>query len=379
MSQQPPSAGGPLTIVNLSHLAWERKLFQRPQQLMGCFSKMGDDVAYLSLVGFKRYMLMHLQERTIQLPTGLLAQNLPFAPLTKRLPPARALTMWMLRAKARPLLERGKPGRRILWLQNPAYVDEIDRLPHDLVVYDVMDPFKAFATSDKRVQEREERVLAKADIVFTGGRSLHTQVEGRHGNIHCFPSGIDFDHFARGAEEGTLPKDLQEIRKPVLGYFGAVDERIDWNLVQHLCRERRNWSVVFLGPMVLIDKIPIEEPNFHWLGPKSYDSLPAYLRGFDVCLIPWLVNDLTKFMSPTKTPEYLAAGRPVVSTPIPDVAADYADEALLATTLEEFVTQCTKALSKGTGPAWRPPQSLSWEEIAARMRQLIEETLARRA
>lgn len=379
MSSSPPPAGGPLTIVNLSHLAWERKLFQRPQQLMTCFSKMGDQVAYLSLVGFKRYMLMHLQERTIELPSGLLAQNLPFAPLTKRLAPARAATMWMLRAKARPLLERGKPGRRVLWLQNPAYVDEIDRLPHDLVVYDVMDPFKAFATSDKRVQEREERVLAKADIVFTGGRSLHTQVEGRHGNIHCFPSGIDFEHFARGAEEGSIPKDLHDLRKPVLGYFGAVDERIDWNLVQHLCRERRNWSVVFLGPMVLIDKIPIEEPNFHWLGPKSYDSLPAYLRGFDVCLIPWLVNDLTRFMSPTKTPEYLAAGRPVVSTPIPDVAADYAGEALLAATPEEFVSQCTKALSQGTGPAWRPPQSLPWEEIAARMRQLIEETLARRA
>lgn len=366
-----------LHIVNLSHLAWERKLFQRPQQLMTCFATLGDHVSYFSLVGFKRYLLMDMRERLYKAPdVALVAQNLPFMPLTKRFPPSRIATMALLRAKAKPVLRNAPPGRRILWLQNPAYADMIDRLPHDVLVYDVMDPFASFRGSDPAVREREERVLSKADIVYTGGRSLHTQVEPRHGNAHCFPSGIDFEHFARGAQEGKLPAELEKIPGPRLGYFGAVDERIDWDLVAHVCRERRNWSVVFLGPMVLIDKIPINEPNFHWLGPKSYDSLPTYIRGFDVCLIPWLVNDLTKFMSPTKTPEYLAAGRPVVSTPIPDVAADYAGEAFIADTPEAFISQCTRAFMQGVGPAKKPPQARTWMETARAMRGLIFEKLA---
>ena len=364
-----------LHIVNLSHLAWERKLFQRPQQLAAQFASLGDQVHYFALVGLRRYLLMDLRERVYE-TDNLLAQNLPFMPLAKRLGLSRAATMALLRAKAAAPLRQAPAGRRVLWLQNPAYVDEVERLPHDLLVYDVMDPFAAFRTSDPRVKEREERLLARADIVFTGGRSLHSMVEEkRHDHIHCFPSGIDFDHFASAAGDGPIPEDLEKIPGPVLGYFGAVDERIDWDLVQHVCRERRNWSIVFLGPLVLIDEIPINEPNFHWLGPKSYGLLPKYLRGFDVCLIPWLVNDLTRFMSPTKTPEYLAAGRPVVSTPIPDVAQDYPGEAFIASTPKEFVEKCTTALRQGIGAARKPPQSRTWKETAEDMRRLLLERL----
>ena len=365
-----------LTIVNLSHLAWERKLFQRPQQLMSRFAAMGDDVSYFALVGLRRYMEMPLEQRIIT-GNSLMAQNLPFMPLAKRFAPSRALTMALLRAKAAAPLRKAAKGRRVLWLQNPAYIESIDKLPHDLVVYDVMDPFAAFRTSDPKVAEREERVLRKADIVFTGGRSLHTQVEHRHAHAYCFPSGIDFDHFARAAGDGQTPADIAKLEKPILGYFGAVDERIDWKLIETLCRERRHWSVVFLGPLVLIPEIPIQEPNFHWLGAKSYDALPDYLRAFDVCLIPWLVNDLTRFMSPTKTPEYLAAGRPVVSTPIPDVAADYANEVLIADTAEKYIQACTTALMRGIGSANKPSQSRTWDEIAREMRGLVLDALNR--
>ncbi|MCC6547208.1 glycosyltransferase [Candidatus Sumerlaeota bacterium] len=366
-----------LTIVNLSHLAWEKKLFQRPQQLMSRFAAMGDDAFYFALIGLRRYMEMGIEERVISSGT-LTAQNLPFMPLAKRLTPSRAATMAILRAKASAPLKNAPAGRRVLWLQNPAYVELIDKLPHDLVVYDVMDPFSAFRTSDPRVAEREDRVLRKADVVFTGGRSLHTQVENRHPNVHCFPSGIDFGHFARAAQSGNIPRDIASLEKPVLGYFGAVDERIDWKLIESICRERRHWSIVFLGPLVLIPEIPIKEPNFHWLGAKSYDQLPDYLRAFDVCLIPWLVNDLTRFMSPTKTPEYLAAGKPVVSTPIPDVATDYANEVGIADTPEAYLQACTTVLMRGTGPACKPPQSRSWDETAAEMRALIVDKLSRK-
>ena len=364
----------PLHIVNLSHLAWERKLFQRPQQLAQQFARQGHHVSYFSLVGMKRYLLMTMAERIYEKDT-LFTQNLPFMPLTKQLPPMRALTMAFLRSKAQAPLLKAPKGQRILWLQNPAYVDEIDKLPHDLLVYDVMDPFKSFRTSDSKVEDREQRVLDKADVVFTGGRSLHTMVEGRHPNVHCFPSGIDFRHFARGAEEGKVAPELDGIPGPIFGYFGAVDERIDWKLIETLCKERAHWHIVFLGPKVLIDEIPVKAKNFHWLGPQPYDRLPEFLRGFDVCLIPWLVNDLTKYMSPTKTPEYLAAGRPVVSTPIPDVEQDYREEAFIAATPEEYISQCTAALTQGKGPAHKPTQSLTWKEIADGMVKEIYEAL----
>lgn len=364
-----------LQIVNLSHLAWERKLFQRPQQLAQRFARMGHAVDYFALVSLRRYLLMKLEERVYS-KGPLTAVNLPFMPAAKRVRPMEALSKKLLEVKARAPLAKAPHGRRVLWLQNPGYVEMAERLPHDLLVYDCMDPFAAFRTSNPVVVEQEEALLKRADLVFTGGRSLHTLIEKRHSNAHCFPSGIDFRHFAKGAEEGPLPKDLEKLPRPILGYFGAVDERIDWDLIRHLCQARRHWSLVFLGPLVLIDKIPIQEKNFHWLGPKPYGALPDYLRGFDVCLIPWLVNDLTRYMSPTKTPEYLAAGRPVVSTPIPDVAQDYPDEALLADSPEQYLLRCTQALQRGVGPARKPPQSKTWDEIAAEMDQLMLQTVA---
>lgn len=373
MTASPP----PLRIVQLSHLVWEKKLFQRPQQLGTWFARLGNEVHYYALCGLRRYLDMDLTERTIAGEGGRLeAQNLPFFPFASRLRPSRAVTMALLRAKARAPLRNAPRGRRVLWVQNPAYVAEVDRLPHDLLVYDVMDPFAAFRKSDPDVAAKEDRLLEMADLIFTGGRSLHRQVAGRcRVEPRCFPSGIDFPHFARAAGEGPIPEAVAKLPKPVLGYFGAVDERIDWELITHLCRERRHWSIVFLGPLVLMERIPIDEPNFHWLGPKPYSALPEYLRGFDVCLIPWVVNELTKYMSPTKTPEYLAAGRPVVSTPIPDVEADYPEEVRIAAEPEEFVKACTSALLEGTGAPRKPPQSRTWEEIAAEMLGLMRDKL----
>ena len=356
-----------LRITALSHLAWERTLFQRPQQLMTRFAALGHRVDYFSLVSFKKYLAMPLEARLIKGPGDLEAQNLPFFPGTSRF----ALSAWLSRKlmvlKARPTLRAGT-APRVLWLQYPGFVDLVDQLPHDLLVYDAMDPFRAFAKSDPKVLRQEEELLQRANIVFTGGRSLQRLLEPLRPNAICHPSGIDFAHFARAAQDcPTPPPDIAKLSKPVLGYFGAVDERLDWDLLQYLCRERRHWSVVLIGPLVGLEKPPVIEPNLHWLGPKSYARLPDYLRCFDVCLIPWKVNDLTRFMSPTKTPEYLASGRPVVSVPIPDVAADYAEEVLLADTPKAFLEQCTKALLRGKGAALKPPQSRTWDEIAEAM------------
>lgn len=367
----------PLHILCFSHLAWERRLFQRPQQLATRFAAMGDKVAYFTLIGLRRYLDMKLEERTIAGGEGKpFAQNLPWFPLSRHLTLSRTLTVKLLEGKARPHLHRAPKGRRVLWFQHPSAYLTAGRIDHDLLVYDAMDPFSQFKQSESTILEAENLLLKKAGLVFTGGRSLHNAITGRRPDAHCFPSGIDFEHFARGADDGPLPKDLEGLPRPILGYFGAVDERIDWDFIRHLCRERRHWSIVFLGPLILMDDVPVREENFHWLGPKPYDLLPDYLRGFDVCLIPWIVNHLTRFMSPTKTPEYLAAGRPVVSTPIPDVVEDYREEVLVAESAEQYVEQCTRALNQGVGPARKPPQSRTWEETAAAMRELIEEKLA---
>ncbi|MCC5875711.1 MAG: glycosyltransferase, partial [Candidatus Sumerlaeia bacterium] len=365
-----------LTIVHLSHLAWERRLFQRPQQLATRFATSGNQVAYFCITGMRRYMDMKLTERTIEGVDGRLhAQNLPWFPFSQYSALSRRASLALLESKAKAWLRKSREGTRVLWLQHPASLDSAGRLPHDLLVYDAMDPFGAFKGSDGDVLETEDRLLEKADLVFTGGRSLHAAIETRRSDAHCFPSGIDFDHFSRGADAGEIPADLKRLDKPVLGYFGAVDERIDWKLIEHICRERRHWSIVFLGPLIMMDRVPIDEPNFHWLGPKPYDRLPDYLRGFDVCLIPWLVNDLTKFMSPTKTPEYLAAGRPVVSTSIPDVVADYREEVHVADDAASFIEKCTAALREGVTAARKPPQSRTWQETADQMLALIHARL----
>lgn len=354
-------------------------MFQRPQQLATRLARNGNQVAYFSIVGMRKYMDMKLTERTISGEEGRLhAQNLPWFPLSGKVAITRKISVALMESKARGWLRKGAAGSRVLWLQHPASLASVDKLPHDLLVYDVMDPFQSFKASESDIVEYQDRLLDRADLVFTGGRSLHSSIEKKRPDAHCFPSGIDYDHFARSAGEGEIPAELARLDKPVLGYFGAVDERIDWELIQHLCRERRHWSIVFLGPLVMMDRVPITEPNFHWLGPIPYDRLPDYLRGFDVCLIPWLVNDLTRFMSPTKTPEYLAAGRPVVSTSIPDVVADYREEVHVGDSPAAFLERCTQALREGIGPARKPPQSRTWEETAGAMEQLIREGLAAR-
>ncbi len=356
-----------LKICALSHLVWEKKLFQRPQQLMTQFSSRGHHVDYFSLVGLRRYVEMDTLERKNQENPNLTIQHFPFMPFSRKVALSRKVTMKLLQLKASESLRNSESGNRVLWIQNPAYLEMIDKLDFDLLVYDKMDPFHAFKASDKNILEKEIQLLKRADLVFTGGRSLQNLAQEHCDKAICYPSGIDFDHFAKGAQEGSIPDDLKSLKKPILGYFGAVDERIDWEMIQYLCRERAHWNIVFLGPLVLMDKIPIKEDNFHWLGPKNYSQLPAYLRGFDVCLIPWLVTELTKNMSPTKTPEYLAAGKPVVSTPIPDVMADYPDDALIGESPEKFLDACTSALMKEKSPAIKPPQSRTWQEIAIAM------------
>ncbi len=396
----------PFNLICLSHLMWEETLFQRPQHLMSRLAGRGAFVYYQASIGTRRWMRLR-REGTPPLAGTVVEgrlhfRTLPYIPGAYRLPfvqrADQAFQAWMARRALRnrfrlneseranmpmsPRLERNGccPCPTVLWLYHPDMIDVAGRVPHDLLVYDVMDQFAAFDGSRPGVAEREARLLAEADIVFTGGRTLHADKVGRRPDAICFPSGVDVDHFAQAlAPETPMPPEVEALPKPRLIYIGAVDERIDFDLVEGVCRARPHWSYLFVGPLVGMERPPVAAPNFHYLGPKPYSRLPEYLKAADVATMPWRRSPLTAHISPTKTPEYLAAGRPVVSVPIPDVERDYGDTVSLADGAEAFASACDDLIG-------HPPPDLSerlrararaasWEAIAEAMERRIREAL----
>lgn len=355
-----------LNIAWLSHLSWDRGLLQRPQQLALRFAASGDTVSYFSVERFRTYIETPLVRRVQHPAPRLEAVMLPQVPGAWRHRAARALTDALVALKARGALSLGRP--RILWLQHPRFATVAEKLEHDLLVYDCMDPHAEFRHTDPRTVELEDVLLRRAHLVFAGGRSIAALLRPRRANIIELPSGVELDHFTRATAVGPVPEDLARLQRPVLGYVGAVDERIDWPLVEFLARERPHWSIVFIGP-VLGDSAPKRLPdNVRLLGARDYGRLPDYLRGLSVCLLPWVVNRLTAGMSPTKVPEYLATGRPVVCSAIPDVVADHGALVRTASTPAEFLEHCTAALVAGLGTPQRSPGVRTWDELAAEMR-----------
>jgi glycosyltransferase involved in cell wall biosynthesis len=245
-----------------------------------------------------------------------------------------------------------------------------------------MDMFVAFRMQRRKekVDARERELLERADVVFTGGPSLQMAKQGVNPRTHCFPSGLDVDPFAAAAERHVdLPPDVAELPRPVFGYWGAVDERIDFELLGRLCDKFPKGSVVLLGPLIGMQTPPVEKPNFHYLGAKHYTQLPGYLAAFNVCLMPFVDSPLTSSISPTKTPEYLAGGKPVVSTPIPDVVSVWGDVVSVTKNHDEFVAAAERELTRRI-PDPRlariaRERADTWDNIAARMRERIEAAL----
>src|SRR4051794_1186902 len=195
------------------------------------------------------------------------------------------------------------------------------------VVYDCMDELSAFAGAPASLRARERELLTRADVVFTGGQSLYEAKRGAHPNVHAFPSSVDVNHFAAARRRHDDPPDQQAIPRPRIGFFGVVDERMDMALLSGVAERRPDWHLVLLGPVVKIDPAVLpERANVHHLGPKPYAELPQYIASWDVAMLPFARNEATRFISPTKTPEYLAAGRPVVSTSIRDVVRPYGEQ-----------------------------------------------------
>jgi UDP-galactopyranose mutase len=215
------------------------------------------------------------------------------------------------------------------WYYSPMMLPIGGHIDAARVVYDCMDELSTFAGAPAELPQRERDLLRRADVVFTGGHSLFEAKRRLHQNVHPFPSSVDAQHFADGKGSAD-PADQAGIPHPRVGFFGVIDERLDVELLRELAEARPDWHLVMIGPVVKIDPATLpRSPNIHWLGGKSYAELPRYLAGWDVAMLPFALNDATRFISPTKTLEYLAAGKPVVSTAIRDVVSPYGDDGLV--------------------------------------------------
>ncbi len=270
----------------------------------------------------------------------------------------------------------------IRWFYSPMFAPYGERLGDgQVVVYDCMDELANFAGAPDGLLEAEARLLSRADVVFTGGQSLYESKRDRHANVHCFPSCVESEHFARALDPDLpLPADLAGLPRPIFGYYGAVDERLDYGLIARLAEAPGVGSVVLVGPMIKVDPAALpRHPRLHYLGQRTYAELPAYLKGFDVCLMPWALNDATRMISPTKTLEYMAARKPIVSTAVHDVVRDHGDLVLIARDHEHFVELAVGAMDtfddrRAEAQQVRAEQH-GWDATAEAMRKLIEEHL----
>lgn len=268
----------------------------------------------------------------------------------------------------------------VLWFYTPMALAFTRHLSPRATVYDCMDELSAFQGAPAVLKDREAELLQTAALVLTGGESLYRAKRHQHGNIHPFPSSVDVEHFAQARRISTDPPDQAAIPHPRLGFFGVIDERMDIALLDGVAAARPDWHLVVIGPVVKIDPATLpNRPNIHYLGSKTYDELPRYIAGWDVALIPFARNEATRFISPTKTPEYMAAGKPVVSTSIRDVVRPYGEQGLvrIADDVRAFVRACSAAMAED--PAKRITRAdaflrqTSWDGTWTQIRVLLDE------
>ena len=279
------------------------------------------------------------------------------------------------------LLAEREVGPFVLWYYTPMALSFSSHLKPALTVFDCMDELSAFKGAPQEMKDREAELMRRADLVFTGGMSLFEAKVGRHPDIHAFPSSIDYSHFAQARTLSEEPADQASIPHPRVGFAGVIDERMDVELLGRVAQLRPDMHFVMIGPVVKIDPATLpRHANVHYLGGKTYKELPSYIAGWDAAMMPFAHNESTKYISPTKTPEYLAGGKPVVSTSITDVVRPYGTQLLvrIADEPEGFAAELDKAISVDAhDPQWAERRDAflarnSWDITFRRMRELIE-------
>jgi glycosyltransferase involved in cell wall biosynthesis len=264
------------------------------------------------------------------------------------------------------------------WFYSPSFSSLLYSLNYETIIYDCMDELSLFKGAPEQLINQEKKLLAHADIVFTGGKSLYESKKTKHHNVYCFPSSVDELHFAKALNGIEIPADVANLDSPIVGYFGVIDERIDLELLHQTAKLLPSVSFVMIGPLAKIGENDLpRENNIHYLGMRSYNELPAYLKAFDIAMMPFALNDATKFISPTKTLEYMAAGRPIISTKITDVVTDYSNCVHLIDTAHDFAQTISDVLANKDQFLFQEKyrnilQNTSWDTTAYRMQFIIK-------
>lgn len=370
----PLRPAAPTAILCFSHLRWDF-VHQRPQHLLtraaGAYR-----VFYIEepeAGGPAPHFRMKID------PSGVTVLTPVLDGPTLGDPSARAGAM---RDMVQSLQRSLRPLRQVHWVYTPAAMAFARDLDCDLCVYDCMDELSAFRFASPDLPALEGELLGRADLVFTGGQSLYAAKRNRHPDVHCFPSSVDTDHFARARRALPDPADQAGIAGPRIGFFGVIDERMDLGLVAQAAAQLPDVQFIMIGPLAKVNAADLPHAaNLHWLGRKSYAELPAYIANWQAAWMPFALNDATRFISPTKTPEFLAAGLPVTATAVADVVAAYGRQGLVRIADHATIADVLRDSLQPRPAAWlasvdRTLSAMSWASTWAAMHALVQARLS---
>lgn len=363
------------TLLVFSHLRWGF-VFQRPQHLLTRLAR--------------HYTVLFIEEPVYEPGDDGIRRTFP-APNVSVIQPHTAVDAPGFHdrqiASLQLLLSTliGDDERPIAWFYTPMALPLLSAFNVAAIIYDCMDELSAFAQAPRQLRQRESALMARADLVFTGGTSLYEAKKGRHPHVFCFPSSVDAVHFEQALDRSNghpLQNDLPPFR---LGYYGVIDERLDFSLILALAESHPEWQIIMVGPVVKIDPAILpRRGNIHWFGQQSYQALPQFLAGWNVCLMPFALNASTRYISPTKALEYMAAHLPIVSTAISDTERHFGGLISIARDTSEFIAHCESAMNMTdenrvlmSARMQAAVAGTSWDKTAEQMFTLIKQALAR--
>ncbi|HYV12772.1 MAG TPA: glycosyltransferase family 1 protein [Pyrinomonadaceae bacterium] len=368
---------GETDLVCFSHLRWDF-VYQRPQHLLSRCAK--ERRVFFIEEPIYGNCSMRLEVREADPGVHVVVPHLPDG-----LRSEIAINA-VIKEMTRQFFTEQGINEYIFWYYTPMALRFTEQFKPIASVYDCMDELSAFKGANSKLPALEKQLFSQVDLVFTGGQSLYEVKRNQHPNVHAFPSSIDASHFGKARKAVADPEDQANIPHPRLGFFGVIDERFDIELLDEVAAKRPDWNFVIIGPIVKIDPDALpKHSNIHYLGGKKYSELPEYLAGWDVALLLFARNESTRFISPTKTPEYLAAGKPVISTSIKDVVRPYGEMKLveITDTADEFIAAAEKILSRSDRSEWLQKvdaflENISWDKTWAQMSELIDEVIERK-
>lgn len=361
-----------LSIIAHSHLRWDF-VWQRPQQVLSRLAQHHPVLFVEDAVDGNGPARIELSQ-----PLDNLVRAVPVVPGCSRdsvdATCASILPLLARELRSHPLLAP-RFATPVQWfyspLTAPAFIGRFGALG---AVYDCMDELANFRFAPPDIEARERFLLARCGVVFTGGYGLYESRSRQHANTHFHGCGVDVDHFGKArCEQTVVPAELAALAQPILGYFGVIDERLDYRLIERLADDLPHASIVMIGPVAKVDPATLpRRGNIHWLGQRAYADLPTLVKGFDVCLMPFAINAATRYINPTKTLEYMAAARPIVSTAIAEVIRNFTPVVQVAGDADAFVRLVAKA-ARAPDPARIAAgialaHAASWDSIVAQMR-----------